>query len=200
MNRQYSIVSLLLLVSSCSVIPSTAFRTPALSFHSNHQRSVVITSSASTADQETITTVKNVVMTTDGAITSTIDIHKMKPTGTSFLPEDTMERAKKSGNPVEKVKLEKDGTAAFIDVFEYARKIRNGEMTWEEIEKSDLDTVRSREFVIYFLLNILIVAIKKDMNRIYSVLDSAGFSFIVSLRRQFLIDNLYYRRASHSFL
>ena len=64
-----------------------------------------------------------------------------KPTGTSFLPEETIERAK-AGSPIEKIKLEKDGTAAFVDVYEYARKIREGEMTWEEVEKADLDTVR----------------------------------------------------------
>jgi ferredoxin-nitrite reductase len=65
-----------------------------------------------------------------------------KPTGTSFLPEETIERAK-TGSPIEKIKLEKDGSAAWVDVYEYARKIREGEMTWEEVEKADLDTVRS---------------------------------------------------------
>ena len=64
-----------------------------------------------------------------------------KPTGTSFLPQETIERAKQ-GSPLEKIKLEKDGTAAFVDVYEYARKIREREMTWEEVEKADLDTVR----------------------------------------------------------
>jgi hypothetical protein len=64
-----------------------------------------------------------------------------KPTGTSFLPEETIERAKK-GNPTEKAKLEKDPVNAWIDVYEYARKIREGEMTWEEVETADLDTVR----------------------------------------------------------
>ena len=39
-----------------------------------------------------------------------IAVEKPKPTGTSFLPEETIERAK-SGSPVEKVKLEKDGTS-----------------------------------------------------------------------------------------
>ncbi len=63
-----------------------------------------------------------------------------KPTGTSFLPEETIERAK-VGSPIEKIKLEKDGSAAWVDVYEYARKIREGEMTWEEVEKADLDTV-----------------------------------------------------------
>ncbi|KAI2492187.1 Nitrite and sulphite reductase 4Fe-4S domain [Fragilaria crotonensis] len=36
--------------------------------------------------------------------------------------------------------MAKDGTSAFVDVYEYARKIREGEMTWEEVEKNDLDT------------------------------------------------------------
>jgi ferredoxin-nitrite reductase len=66
-----------------------------------------------------------------------------KPTGSSFLPPETLQRAKK-GSPIEKLKLEKDGTSAFVDVYEYARKIRNGEMTWEEVEKADLDTVRTK--------------------------------------------------------
>ena len=67
-----------------------------------------------------------------------------KPTGTSFLPPSTVERAKK-GSPVEKAKLAKDGTSAFVDVYEFARKIREGEMTWEEVEKADLETVRQME-------------------------------------------------------
>jgi ferredoxin-nitrite reductase len=62
-----------------------------------------------------------------------------KPTGTSFLPKETIERAE-SGSPIEKIKLEKDGTSAFVDVYEYARKIREGEMTWEDVEKADLDS------------------------------------------------------------
>ncbi|CAB9499834.1 Ferredoxin--nitrite reductase, chloroplastic (Fragment) [Seminavis robusta] len=67
------------------------------------------------------------------------DVTVEKPTGTSFLPEETVERAK-VGSPVEKVKLAKDGTSAWVDVYEFARKIREGEMTWEEVEKADLDT------------------------------------------------------------
>jgi len=62
-----------------------------------------------------------------------------KPTGTSFLPEETLARCEK-GNPTEKAKLKKDPINAFIDVYEYARKIREGEMTWDEVEKADLDT------------------------------------------------------------
>eukprot|EP00980_Cylindrotheca_fusiformis_P007260 scaffold1525_cov142-Cylindrotheca_fusiformis.AAC.60 len=61
-----------------------------------------------------------------------------KPTGTSFLPEETIERAK-AGSPLEKVKLKKDATSSWVDVYEYARKIREGEMTWEEVEKADID-------------------------------------------------------------
>ena len=63
-----------------------------------------------------------------------------KPTGTSFLPKETVELAK-VGSPIEKIKMAKDGTSAFVDVYEYARKIREGEMTWEDVEKGDLDTV-----------------------------------------------------------
>mmetsp|Transcript_2644 Transcript_2644/g.5730 ORF Transcript_2644/g.5730 Transcript_2644/m.5730 type:complete len:595 (+) Transcript_2644:228-2012(+) len=62
-----------------------------------------------------------------------------KPTGTSFLPEETVERCKK-GNPTEKVKLAKDPITAWVDIYEYARKIREGEMTWKDVEKADLDT------------------------------------------------------------
>jgi hypothetical protein len=69
------------------------------------------------------------------------DITIQKPTGTSFLPKETVERAQ-VGNPTEKVKLAKDPINAWVDVYEYARKIRDGEMTWEEVEVADLDTVR----------------------------------------------------------
>lgn len=72
--------------------------------------------------------------------TTTIDKRTGKPTGTSFLPLATIELAK-AGSPIEKIKLEKDGTSAFVDVYEYARKIREGEMTWEEVDKADLDSV-----------------------------------------------------------
>lgn len=61
--------------------------------------------------------------------------------GISFLPESTIERASK-GSPVEKVKLQKDGTPAFVDVYEYAKKIREGKITWDEVEKADLESVR----------------------------------------------------------
>lgn len=78
--------------------------------------------------------------TTDVGTYSQMDKRTGKPTGISFLPKETIERAH-DGSPLEKVKLEKDGTSAFVDVYEYARKIREGEMTWEDVEKADLDTV-----------------------------------------------------------
>ena len=65
-----------------------------------------------------------------------------KPTGTSFLPAETVERCEK-GNPTEKVKLAGDPINAWVDIYEYARKIREGEMTWDEMEKADIDTVSS---------------------------------------------------------
>ncbi len=74
-------------------------------------------------------------------------VQATKPTGTSFLPEETVERAK-AGNKIEKVKMAKDPTSAFVDVYEYARKIREGEMTWEEVEAADLDTVSCHYFVL----------------------------------------------------
>mmetsp|Transcript_17582 Transcript_17582/g.24788 ORF Transcript_17582/g.24788 Transcript_17582/m.24788 type:complete len:645 (+) Transcript_17582:87-2021(+) len=62
-----------------------------------------------------------------------------KKSGASFLPEETRERAL-YGNPTEKVKMKKDPISAWVDIYEYARKIREGEMTWEDVEKADLDT------------------------------------------------------------
>jgi hypothetical protein len=75
------------------------------------------------------------------SIQDDVDVRTGKPTGTSFLPEETVERCKK-GSPIEKIKMAKDGTSAFVDVYEYARKIREGEMTWEDVDKADLDSVR----------------------------------------------------------
>lgn len=69
-----------------------------------------------------------------------LDERTGKPTGIAFLPAETIALAEK-GSPVEKIKLQKDGTSAFVDVYEYARKIREGEMTWKEVEAADLDSV-----------------------------------------------------------
>ena len=70
-----------------------------------------------------------------------VDKRTGKPTGTSFLPAEAIERAA-AGNPIEKTKLAKDGTSAFVDIYEYAAKFRSGEMTWEEVEAADMNTVR----------------------------------------------------------
>jgi len=98
----------------------------------SHQHSSATTtrlsSAAATSSTETVTP-------------KLVDERTGKPTGLSFLPQETIDRAAQ-GSPVEKVKLAKDGTSAFVDVYEYARKIREGEMTWEEVEKADLDSVR----------------------------------------------------------
>lgn len=74
------------------------------------------------------------------SVETDIDTRTGKRTGTSYLPEDVREKCEKGSN-VEKIKAKKDGTSAFVDVYEYAAKIRSGEMTWEEVEKADLDNV-----------------------------------------------------------
>lgn len=62
-----------------------------------------------------------------------------KRTGNSFLPQETLERAA-VGSKIEKAKLEKDSSSAFLDVYTYAKAIREGTMTWEEVEKADMNT------------------------------------------------------------
>ena len=74
-----------------------------------------------------------------------IDERTGKRTGNSFLSEETKARGA-AGNPIEKIKNKKDATAAFVDVYEYAAKIRAGEMTWEEVDKADLDNVSASVF------------------------------------------------------
>ena len=51
---------------------------------------------------------------TDTITFDKVDKRTNKPTGTSFLPAEAVERASK-GNPIEKAKLAKDGTSAFVD-------------------------------------------------------------------------------------
>merc|ERR1740138_1011154 len=60
-------------------------------------------------------------------------------TGTSFLPEEAVERAL-AGNPIEKAKIAKDATTAFNSVYEFAAAIRAGTMNWEDVEKMDMNT------------------------------------------------------------
>ena len=61
------------------------------------------------------------------------------PTGTSFLPAETIARAE-DGNPIEKAKLAKDAVTAFNSVYEYAAAVRAGTMDWEDVEKMDMNT------------------------------------------------------------
>mmetsp|Transcript_25948 Transcript_25948/g.26156 ORF Transcript_25948/g.26156 Transcript_25948/m.26156 type:complete len:950 (+) Transcript_25948:76-2925(+) len=63
---------------------------------------------------------------------------KVRRTGTSYLPEETLARAKE-GNMFEKKKLQKDGTQAWTDVHEYAAAIRSGEIDWKDIASDDMD-------------------------------------------------------------
>ena len=60
-------------------------------------------------------------------------------TGTSYLPDETVERAE-SGSKFEKIKLAKDTTAVFTDLYDYDARIRSGELTWEEVEDADINT------------------------------------------------------------
>jgi len=98
-----------------------------------------------------------------------VDARTGKRTGTSFLPQETFQRAI-AGSPIEKIKLEKDGTSAFVDVYEYAAKIRAGEMTWEDVEKADLESVR--------FFNLLLST--KKQRDVYFEIDYSVSSNIVS--------------------
>jgi ferredoxin-nitrite reductase len=68
----------------------------------------------------------------------TMSIPKAR-TGTSYLPAETIERAEK-GSKFEKIKLEKDTTTMFTDLYDYAAKIRSGELDWQEVEDADVNT------------------------------------------------------------
>lgn len=60
-------------------------------------------------------------------------------TGTSYLPTETFERAK-AGTKFEKIKLAKDTTSMFTDLYDYAAKIRAGELDWKDVEDADINT------------------------------------------------------------
>jgi hypothetical protein len=126
---------LLALIAALEFLGATAAFVPR-----GHQQQVpvtfVTTTTTTTTPAVTTSTTRRVSMTAEAAAGA-----MTKPTGTSFLPEEAVERAKK-GNPIEKLKLQKDGTAAFMDVYEYARQIREGTLSWEEVEKNDLESVR----------------------------------------------------------
>ena len=51
--------------------------------------------------------------------------------GSSYLPPETLERAK-VGNNIEKIKQKKDGVELWTDIVEYAKAIREGETNWYE--------------------------------------------------------------------
>jgi len=59
-------------------------------------------------------------------------------TGTDFLSAEALEKAQ-AGNMFEKVKLKKDGSAAWTDIHEYAAAIRSGTINWEDIATDDMD-------------------------------------------------------------
>lgn len=125
-------VSSLLPRNNLAFVPPAFVSSTSSSSHHQSTRSSTTTSSIIILRSSTEETVESTY--------AQIDERTGKATGISFLPHDAVERATK-GSPVEKIKLAKDGTAAFVDVYEYARKIREGEMSWEEVEKADLDTV-----------------------------------------------------------
>jgi len=116
---------------SITAVAASIVLSSALGFTPINVNKESTTRAISAVDEDTV--VKNVMEIVPGPIIVE------KPTGTSFLPEETLERAKK-GNPTEKAKLKKDPINSWVDVYEYARKIREGEMTWKEVEKADLDT------------------------------------------------------------
>eukprot|EP00629_Pelagomonadales_sp_RCC1024_P017161 CAMPEP_0119272306 /NCGR_PEP_ID=MMETSP1329-20130426/8534_1 /TAXON_ID=114041 /ORGANISM="Genus nov. species nov., Strain RCC1024" /LENGTH=579 /DNA_ID=CAMNT_0007272369 /DNA_START=216 /DNA_END=1955 /DNA_ORIENTATION=- len=60
-------------------------------------------------------------------------------TGVSFLPAETVERAE-AGNKIEQGKLKKDPTNAWTDLYDFAAKIRAGELDYSEIEDFDINS------------------------------------------------------------
>ena len=61
------------------------------------------------------------------------------PTGTSFLPQETVDRIGEEGNKIEALKMAKDGTYAWDDIYEFAAAVRSGEMDYKDITKDDMD-------------------------------------------------------------
>lgn len=104
-----------------------------------YSRALIIAAVATPVYAFTASSLGRMATSLSSATIEQVDKRTGKPTGTSFLPQDTIDRAEK-GSPIEKAKLAKDGTSAFVDVYEYAAKIRSGTMTWEEVEAADLNT------------------------------------------------------------
>jgi ferredoxin-nitrite reductase len=55
------------------------------------------------------------------------------------LPKETIERIGEEGNKIEKMKLEKDGTEGWDDIYKFAAAVRSGEMDYKDISKDDMD-------------------------------------------------------------
>jgi len=81
---------------------------------------------------------EEVELTVLGHPRKSISIPK-KTTGTSYLPEETVERAE-AGSKFEKIKLAKETTEIFTDLYDYAAKIRSGELDWKDVEDADINT------------------------------------------------------------
>ena len=62
-----------------------------------------------------------------------------KRTGLSYLPRETVKRIEGTKNKFEKAKFQKDPTSAWTDIYDYAAKIRAGELAWEDIDSGDTD-------------------------------------------------------------
>jgi len=62
-----------------------------------------------------------------------------RKTGISYLPADTVERAE-AGNKIEKGKLAKDPTSAWTDLYDFAAKIRAGELDYKDVEDFDINS------------------------------------------------------------
>lgn len=56
------------------------------------------------------------------------------------MPEHTLARIKSEKlNPTEAAKLEKDPVSAWTDIYDFAKKIREGSLTWEDLDQNDID-------------------------------------------------------------
>jgi hypothetical protein len=106
---------LLALIAALEFLGAMAAFVPRGQVPATFLTSTTVTTMTTTTPTVITSTTRGVSMTAEASAGSII-----KPTGTSFLPEEAVERAKK-GNPIEKLKLQKDATSAFMDVYEYAR-------------------------------------------------------------------------------
>ena len=104
-----------------------------------------------------------------------LDDRTGKRTGNSFLSEETIERALK-GNPIEKMKQKKDATAAFVDVYEYAAKIRSGEMNWDDVERADLDNVSAFHHILFH--SVVLESEKISLMRLSSINSNSALNML----------------------